>query len=58
MKFGEGEYSASTTNFGVNLGGGVEYKVSKKIAVGAEIKYQIVSNYGHLGLQIGATYLF
>lgn len=58
VKFGEGEYSASTTNFGVNLGGGVEYKVSKKIAVGAEIKYQIVSNYGHLGLQIGATYLF
>lgn len=51
-------YSASTTNFGVNLGGGVEYKVAKSIALGAEIKYQIVADYGHLGLQIGATYRF
>lgn len=51
-------YSASTTNFGVNLGGGVEYKISKSIALGAELKYQIVADYGHLGLQIGATYLF
>ena len=43
-------FSASTTNFGVNLGGGVEYKL---------IKYAIVGNsYGHLGVQIGATYLF
>ena len=52
-------YSASNTNFGVNLGGGVEYKLSDKFALGAEIKYAIVGNsYGHLGVQIGATYLF
>ena len=51
-------FSASTTNFGINLGGGVEYKLTESIALGAEIKYQIVSDYGHLGLQIGATYLF
>ncbi len=51
-------YSASETKFGFNLGGGVEYKVAKAVAVGAEVKYQIVSGYGHLGVQIGATYLF
>ncbi len=52
-------FSASTTNFGINLGGGVEYKLSDKFALRAEIKYAIVGNaYGHLGVQIGATYLF
>lgn len=51
-------FSASTTNFGVNLGGGAEYKISDSIALGAELKYQIVSDYGHLGVQIGVTYLF
>ncbi len=52
-------YSASTTNFGINLGGGVEYKVHEHIAIGAELKYAIVGNsYSHLGIQVGATYLF
>lgn len=53
------EYSASTTNFAFNLGGGVEYKVHEHIAIGAELKYNIVGNsYSHLGIQVGATYLF
>lgn len=51
-------YSSSTTDFGINLGGGVEYKITKSIALGAEVKYQIVSDYGHMGIQIGATYRF
>ncbi len=52
-------YSASTTNFGVNLGGGVEYNLAEHWAIGAEIKYRIISNsWSHLGLQLGATYRF
>ncbi len=52
-------YSASTTNFGLNLGGGAEYKLSDNIALGAEVKYAIVGDgYSHLGVQIGATYSF
>ncbi len=52
-------YSASTTNFGLNLGGGADYAITKDIAVGAELKYAIVGNANsHLGIQIGAKYLF
>lgn len=51
-------YSASTTKFGINLGGGAEYKISQSIALGVELKYQIVADYGHLALQLGVTYLF
>ncbi len=58
VKAGEGKYSVSSTNFGINLGGGAEYKITEKIALGAEIKYQIVSDYNHLVIQIGATYSF
>ncbi len=51
-------YSSSDTNFAVNLGAGAEYRVSQNISVSAELKYMIVSDFGHLGLQIGAAYLF
>ena len=52
-------YSASTTNFGVNLGGGADWAITPKIAIGAELKYSIVGNsWSHLGIQIGAKYLF
>lgn len=50
--------SASDTNFGLNIGGGYEYCLKENIALGAELKYQVVSGYGHLGIQIGAKYVF
>ncbi len=51
-------YSASVTKFEANVGGGVEYKVHKNIAIGAEFKYRIITYYSNFGIQIGATYLF
>lgn len=50
--------SETQTNFAVNIGGGVEYKVSRSVAIGAELKYQFVKDYGHLAMQVGVTYSF
>lgn len=48
----------SESEFGVNLGGGAEYKLTENISVGAEMKYQILSDWGRAVLSIGMTYRF
>ncbi len=50
--------SDSTTKFAANLGGGVEYKFAPHFALGVEMKYQMVSDYGHWIFQAGLTYRF
>ncbi len=57
-KVSETNYSNSTTKFAANLGGGAEYKFTSHFAVGAELKYQMVSSYGHFIVQAGLTYRF
>ena len=42
----------------VNLGGGVEYELTKNLNVNAEAKYQIISNYNQLLLGVGVAYKF
>ena len=42
----------------VNLGGGVEYELTKNLNVNAEAKYQIISNYNQLVLGVGVAYKF
>ena len=43
----------------INLGGGVEYELTKDLSVNAELKYQIVSNnYSQLALGVGVAYKF
>ena len=42
----------------VNLGGGVEYELTKNLNVNAEAKYQIISNYNQLVPGVGVAYKF
>ena len=42
----------------INLGGGVEYELTKNLNVNAEAKYQIISNYNQLLLGVGVAYKF
>ena len=50
----EGSYG----RLAVNLGGGVEYELTKNLNVNAEAKYQIISNYNQLVLGVGVAYKF
>ncbi len=43
-------------NFGGNVGAGIQYNLSSKIAIGAEMKYQFVKDYGQVVFSVGATY--
>lgn len=50
--------SSSDSEVAVNFGGGAEYKLTDNISLGAELKYVVVSDFGHIGINIGATYAF
>ncbi len=43
-------------NFGGNIGVGVQYNLSSRIGIGAEVKYQFIKDYGQAVLSVGATY--
>jgi len=49
--------SSSSTNIGLNLGGGVSYKLTDNISIGAELKYTL-SDFNQLGLSANVTYKF
>lgn len=53
-----GETSASEGKIAINLGAGAEYELTDKISIGAELKYQIISNTSQLVPTIGVTYKF
>ncbi|MBQ2787967.1 MAG: porin family protein [Bacteroidaceae bacterium] len=50
--------SHSESGVAINLGGGAEYKLTENISIGADLKYMIVADFGHIGINIGATYAF
>ena len=52
------EHKGSDGRLAVNLGGGVEYELTKNLNVNAEAKYQIISNYNQLVLGVGVAYKF
>ena len=57
----EEEMEGGSTNSGeivVNLGVGAEYQLNEKLSVGAELKYQIISNFNQIVFGVGATYRF
>lgn len=58
VKVGEGEYSASDSKFGFNIGGGAEYLLTEQFALNLEIKYQIVSDFDRPIFSLGAAYKF
>ncbi|MDR1983829.1 MAG: porin family protein [Prevotellaceae bacterium] len=56
-----GEYfggSASDTEFGFNLGGGIDFKLTDKLILNAEVKYKLGSDWNRLLLSAGIAYRF
>lgn len=58
-----GEYgsyggSVSDTEFGFNIGGGVDFNLSEKFAINAEIKYKLGGDWSRLLISAGVAYKF
>lgn len=55
-----GEYGGDTdikdSSIGLNIGGGVQYRLTDKFRIGAEIKYQTVSGASTAVIGLGVTY--
>jgi outer membrane protein X len=56
--YGTYEASASTTNFGFNLGGGVDWKLSEKLVLNGQLKYMISGDWSRLIISAGVAYRF
>lgn len=52
------EGGSSASKFLFNVGAGIEYPITDKLAVGAEIKYQYIKNFNRLPISVGITYKF
>jgi outer membrane protein X len=50
--------SASTSEFGFNLGGGIDLKLTDKLILNAELKYKLGSTWDRLLLSAGLAYKF
>lgn len=50
--------SSSTGKFGVNLGCGVSYDITDKLAINAEVKYQLISDFNQAVFSVGVAYKF
>lgn len=44
------------SSIGLNLGGGIQYQLTNKIRIGAELKYQTISGYNTTVIGAGITY--
>jgi outer membrane protein X len=58
-----GEYgsygdSGSTSDIAFNLGGGIDYKLTDKLVLNAELKYKISDQWDRLLLSVGLAYKF
>lgn len=51
-------FSASDTEFGLNLGGGADFKLSENWAINVEAKYKIGGAWSRLIITAGAAYKF
>lgn len=54
----EYNYSDSSTEFGVNLGGGIDFKLSETLILNGQIKYFLVSDWNRLIISAGVVYRF
>ena len=43
-------------SIGLNIGGGIQYKLTDKIRIGAELKYQTISGFNTAVIGVGLTY--
>lgn len=55
---GAKESGGNSTNFGANLGVGVQYPILSNLDLGFEIKYQFVKDYDQVVFGINAAYRF
>lgn len=55
---GVGYANCSKSKVLINAGAGVEYPITEKLSVGAEIKYQYMEHFGRLPISIGVAYKF
>ena len=51
-----GSLEAKDSSIGLNIGGGVQYKLTDKIRIGAELKYQTISGASTAVIGAGVTY--
>lgn len=51
-------YSATDTQLGLNLGGGMQYNITSSLHFNAELYYQCVDDYGRPVLNLGLVYVF
>jgi outer membrane protein X len=56
--WGDVSSSASTTEFGFNIGGGIDLKLSENLILNGQIKYMIISNFNRLIISAGLMYKF
>lgn len=49
-------FSSSDSDFGLNLGGGVEFPIAEKLKANAEVKYQIVNDFDRPVISVGVAY--
>lgn len=52
------DVKVSTSNWGVNLGGGVDYLVGRNTLLNAEVKYKLVNKWNQLVVSVGAAWMF
>ena len=52
------ESSSSGSDLAISLGGGLEYKLSARLALNAELKYKIIDNMNRLIVSAGFNYKF
>lgn len=53
-----GSFSSSTSRFGANIGAGVQYNLTERLAINLEGKYQIISDFDQPIFNIGLAYKF
>lgn len=58
VKAGIGEYKVSDSEFGLNLGGGVDFDLSSSLALNVEAKYKIGGNWSRFIASVGVVYKF
>ena len=47
---------SKASSIGLNIGGGIQYKLTDKIRIGAELKYQTISGFNTAVIGAGITY--
>ena len=53
-----GSFGVSDSELGFNLGGGIDFKLTDKLFLNAELKYRIGSDWDRLLLSVGVGYRF